>query len=262
MGAKSRVIPLIFAARNVGILHFEARLVLCCLYGEMYLRYLKSIVLLGALCAVFDLLGCSAGNNHVIPLASANRPAMAGCQMPQSSGIHVMMMCQQCADGTYADTCSYGGDPGGMSPGGGSGTGQQCTPVMSHLRRTASTCITSGSVAAHPGLPADGVGCSGSPETVGDTIPSTGGFTSVADINAIWQGSLEVGWMYLGTNGNRYFQGNFADTSVVAISIGIYKSLGFSITQPSGYGPVVPWSGMLPPGSSLVPCFTKGKILA
>lgn len=215
-------------------------------------------MLCGLLSAI-AFAGCSTHN--AIPSVGSARTTAAGCQMPQSAGLHVMMMCQQCADGTYADTCSYAGDPsGGTSSGGGAGTGT-CIPVMSQMRHAASSCIVSGAVAAHPGAPKDGVGCSGSPETVGDTIPSPGGFTSVADINAIWQGSLEVGWMYLGTNGKRYFQGNFSDTSVVSLTLGIYKTLGVSISQPSGYGPVVPWNGQLPPGSSLVPCFTQGRTL-
>jgi hypothetical protein len=114
--------------------------------------------------------------------------------------------------------------------------------------------------AAQPGPPQSGKTCSGSPEAVSDTIPSPGGFTAVADINAIWQGPTEVGWMYLGTNGDRYIQANYQTQAGYNWSLSVgFASFGSS--TPGGYSSVDPWGGKLPRGSRVVNCFQAGKTL-
>lgn len=101
-----------------------------------------------------------------------------------------------------------------------------------------------------------GAQCSGSQETIGDIIPAVGGGNAqVVDINSMWSGAVEDGWMMLGNDGNRYVQYNYSQqpTWNWAVSIGI-ASGGFGTSSYSG---VMHWNGQLPPGTRLRPCETN-----
>jgi hypothetical protein len=107
-----------------------------------------------------------------------------------------------------------------------------------------------------------GAGCASSPETIQDPIDvtSSGAEVSVTDINVVMADGSVVGWMYMGSNGVRYYQPNYATQAAwnFNISLGIVSG---GTSTPGGYGPVKPWTGQLPPGSRPLKCFTSGTTL-
>jgi hypothetical protein len=128
-----------------------------------------------------------------------------------------------------------------------------------------STDSTSGQlnvIGAHKGAPVDGGSCSGSPMSVGDTISiSSSPDTSVADINALWNGNKVEGWMYLGDDKTRFIQLNYQNQAGQngAVSIGIASG---GVSSPGGYSGIYKWNGRLPPGTRVKKCFTRGSQLA
>jgi len=121
------------------------------------------------------------------------------------------------------------------------------------------------------GLPSGcaGVPCSASPETITDFLGSN--TVQVKDINGVWfssnggqVGGAVIGWMYLASNGIRYFQPNFANRAAWGASFTAQLLLGFgiSVAQPGGYGSIAPWNGTLTPGAHLVKCESRGGVLA
>lgn len=76
-------------------------------------------------------------------------------------------------------------------------------------------------VAAHPGPPRDGVRCSTSLLTVGDSVPTgRGHFTTVVDINPVWQGNRVIGWVYRGADRGAYWQPASGEGQIVRVSHG------------------------------------------
>ncbi len=119
-----------------------------------------------------------------------------------------------------------------------------------------------GTVAVHAGKPIDFAACSGSPMAIGDTISilSTPD-TNIADMNTLWNGNKVEGWMYLGDDGKRYIQFNYANQAgkSAALSFGIASG---SVSSAGGYSSINLWNGQLPPGTRVKTCFSKGKQLA
>lgn len=117
-------------------------------------------------------------------------------------------------------------------------------------------------IGAHKGAPVDGATCSGSPEGVGDTISIlTSPDTSVADINALWNGNKVSGWMYIGDDKARFVQWNYQNEAgkSAAVSAGVLSVGG---STPGGYSGLYVWNGSLPPGTRVKKCFTRGSQLA
>ena len=78
-------------------------------------------------------------------------------------------------------------------------------------------------------------------------------------MNQVWDGGSEVGWFYQGNNSKLYFQPNYSTSAGVNYAVGIgFASVG---VQPGTYGPVTPWNGSLPAGSTVSRCASKGPIL-
>ena len=118
-----------------------------------------------------------------------------------------------------------------------------------------------GQLADRKGKPVDGATCSGSPHAVSETISISGlPDTNIADINAIWNGNKEIGWFYLGDDGNRYIQFNYANRAGFSAGVG-YGLFSVGISSPGGYSDVYHWNGTLEPGSRVRKCFTGGKQL-
>jgi hypothetical protein len=114
-------------------------------------------------------------------------------------------------------------------------------------------------IAAHRGAPVDGGTCSGSPEAIGDTISISGTpDTSVADMNALWNGNKVIGWLYKGDNGVRFIQLNYQNAAgqSAGVSLGL---IGASVASPGGYSGIGKWNGSLPPGTRVKKCFTGGQ---
>ena len=69
--------------------------------------------------------------------------------------------------------------------------------------------------------------CADSPDAIGTTFVDANTDTSVTitDINSLWETSngvsYEVGWIYLGSNGQKYIQGNLADQISVSFSVNV-----------------------------------------
>jgi len=103
--------------------------------------------------------------------------------------------------------------------------------------------------------------CSGSPETISDFFRPAGSNASiqVTDINSIWQNGAEVGWIYLGNNGVRYYQANYSTKAGVNFGV----SIGFASAsiQPGTYSNIKQWTGSLPSGSGVQKCESDGKQL-
>ena len=124
------------------------------------------------------------------------------------------------------------------------------------------TAPMDGVISQHKGHPVDGAGCWNSPGTVGDPISALNAKdTSIADINALWNGNKVIGWMYKGDDGDRFIQLNYGNQG--GWSAGV--SLGFvsgAYNSPGGYSDVYKWDGRLPPGTRLKKCFSGGKLMA
>ena len=98
--------------------------------------------------------------------------------------------------------------------------------------------------------------------SVGDTISILNSpDTSIADMNAIWNGNKVVGWMYRGDNGQRYVQMNYSNSAGVSVA-GDFGFVSAGVSQPGGYSEIKKWNGSLPPGSRLKKCFTGGSVFA
>lgn len=116
-------------------------------------------------------------------------------------------------------------------------------------------------VGVHGGAPnSNAPACSGAPEAVGDSFPYNGKLITIRDVNSLWQGSTNVGWLYLGSDGTRYIQANYATQTGInwAVSVGILSVGG---STPGGYSGIDKYSGTKPPGTRNVKCFTKGQSL-
>lgn len=213
-------------------------------------------------------------------------PAVAGSSMPPSTQVAsttrstrwVNPVCD--SYGCYSSGYSGGGSSGWSGGSSGSGSSGFSSPSdfsdnYSDCSDTVGTgssgysCGTPPSQIACTGKPTDckNVPCNGSPTTITDIVPSqiqNQGATQIVDINSLWDGGREAGWMYLGDNGQRYVQFNYADaaSASAAFSAG-FRQFGFSISNipPSGYSGLTKWNGMLPPGTSLEKCETKGGTL-
>jgi hypothetical protein len=122
--------------------------------------------------------------------------------------------------------------------------------------------VNNGSLLAYKGGPVDGAVCAGSPMAIGDLISiMTAPDTYIADMNAMWNGNKVIGWMYKGDNGQRFVQMNYQNQAGVSLSVPLGPfSIGFN--SPGGYSEIEKWNGMLPPGTRLRKCFTKGSQLA
>ncbi len=114
-------------------------------------------------------------------------------------------------------------------------------PSTSCSSRQLTDVARSSVIAARKGAPVDQARCWGSPMSIGDTISILSSpDTSVADINALWNGNTVSGWMYLGDDKVRFVQS---------------KTL-------RGYGGIDAWNGRLPRGTRVVKCFAAGRKLA
>jgi hypothetical protein len=121
----------------------------------------------------------------------------------------------------------------------------------------------------HTGTPTDGVGCSGSPETVGDDFPSGTAlplyppppFVTVVDINSVWGGTTNMGWVYIASDGNLYVQWNLA-TQVqknFAIGLGVVSA---GVASAGGYTGISRWNphAFLNLNYRVAKCFTLGAL--
>lgn len=92
---------------------------------------------------------------------------------------------------------------------------------------------------------------------------------SIVDINGVWNragaptGGQTAGWLYLGSDGVKYFQPNFQNQAIWggSLSIPFLGAFGISVSQPGGYGAVKPWSGGFPPGAFALKCESRGATL-
>ena len=170
--------------------------------------------------------------------------------------------------------CGPGGSSGGSGGSGGSdgvpGAGGYKNCLGSGPRGIIAVC--SGGPSGGVGRPSQiacngtaaqcaGISCSGSPETINDFFrnANTNASIEVTDINSIWQGGAEVGWMYLGSDNVRYYQANYS--SQAGVSFGL--SLGFAggSVGNGAYSAIKPWTGGLPAGSAVQKCESQGKQL-
>ncbi len=121
-------------------------------------------------------------------------------------------------------------------------------------------------VAQHVGSPnQDSPACEGAELIVNDlfvpvTGPSKNNDVSVKDINAIWSGGRNVGWIYFGWDNQQYVQANLGTQPGVsfALSVGF---VGVSINTPGAYSDVRWYQPPLPSGAKAVKCFTKGRLV-
>jgi hypothetical protein len=105
------------------------------------------------------------------------------------------------------------------------------------------------------GCPKDGENPFGAPLVVGAGFPvgNPPAAVYVQNIVAIWMGNVEVGWLYLGSDGNTYYQ--VADLPNLPASVGAtFGPFNFSFTGPTGQLYTAPqqWQGSLPEGATLV----------
>ncbi|HXW76875.1 MAG TPA: hypothetical protein VEJ20_05630 [Candidatus Eremiobacteraceae bacterium] len=105
------------------------------------------------------------------------------------------------------------------------------------------------------GCPRDGENPFGAPLVIGAGFPVGNPPVAVyvQNIVAIWMGSVEVGWLYLGSDGNTYYQ--VADLPDLPASVGgTFGKLSFSFSGPTGQLYTAPqqWQGSLPQGATLV----------
>jgi hypothetical protein len=97
---------------------------------------------------------------------------------------------------------------------------------------------------------------------VGDTISILNSpDTSIADINALWNGNKVAGWMYRGDNGKRFIQLNYQNQAGVSVGAGL-KWASAGVSTPSGYSEINLWDGRLTPGTRLKKCFSRGGLFA
>ncbi len=85
-------------------------------------------------------------------------------------------------------------------------------------------------------------------------------FGSITDINSLWNGNKNIGWMYKGSDGKRYVVMNFSNAAGVQWAVDI-KVIAVGGSTPGGYSAVTPWNGRLPPGTRVVKCFSRGQML-
>lgn len=100
-----------------------------------------------------------------------------------------------------------------------------------------------------------------------DFVPKDGPGDMLRDINAVWNGGYVVGWMLQGfahdavTGGyQRYYVPNLNTQPAISFNIS-FKFVSGTYTPPAGYGAIRKWTGMLPPGSQVKKCFSKGHSL-
>lgn len=147
-------------------------------------------------------------------------------------------------------TMSNGGGSSGSTAAGGGSTASPTpdpSPEVVACNGTAPQC--------------QNVPCSGSPETIGDYFHDNNSDThQVRDINSLWQGGTEVGWMYLADDGKRYMQFNYATQA--GKSLGVSWGFGnFSVSSPGGYSDIRVWTGGLPSGTAVQKCESQGATL-
>ncbi len=111
--------------------------------------------------------------------------------------------------------------------------------------------------------------CSASPETIGDLIPGARHEAiPITDINGIWDGrgsavgGRALGWVYLSPQG-RFVQPNFANRAIWSTSLAkaFLPMFGIAVGQRDGYGAITQWNGLLPSGSFLLECESRGRAL-
>lgn len=108
------------------------------------------------------------------------------------------------------------------------------------------------------------INCGESPYPIGAIIP--GG--TITEENSVWDGKGQasggtpLGFMYRLNNGQRLFQPDYNNRTVWGANVNFGPFFGVSATQSSGLGTIVPWNGLLPPGTHLEKCETGGSYLA
>ena len=90
-------------------------------------------------------------------------------------------------------------------------------------------------------------------------MPGTNGSVTVTDMNALFAGGVEEGWLYLGSDGKTRIQFNYAQKSVWSGGFNVFFA-GFQITAVGATSGVLPFTGSWP-SSSAVPqkCETQGQ---
>lgn len=122
-------------------------------------------------------------------------------------------------------------------------------------------CCGNDDVSIHGGKPnGNAPACSGAPEVVADSFPHNNVIVTVLDVNSLWNGSTNVGWLYHGSDGYLYVQFNY----MTQAGYNFAANLGFgSVGQstPGGYSGIYQTPAK-PSGTKAVKCFTEGDQLS
>lgn len=146
-------------------------------------------------------------------------------------------------------TCGVGTDPGG---GGGQGPGGAPSSPVPSATPLVLACV--GTPVQCQGIP-----CWQSPGTIGDILPGTNAKVTITDVNALFTGSTEDGWLYLGSDMNTYIQFNYASKASWSVGFGVFFA-SFGINPTGAYSSVMPFKGQWPSSSALPQkCETKGQ---
>jgi len=254
-----------------------------------------------ALVGAFLVSGCSGGGLQTTPIAPASPGSLSTATgLPASKIITSKRPIRKrllvlCNDGTYADVCVGGGAIGGgggsswsggdvsqVDAGGGGGAYRPTpdpTPYDPCADPTSLECVSNGQQVACTGTPSqcNGVICAGSPYAIDGSVPSVTpgssyggqlGYTRIADMNAIYSGVTNIGWLYKGDDGVIYIQVNYASgytlggSVAVGFSFIVQGSVGGGVNSPSGYSGVMKFSGNLGAShASPGKCASGGSVL-
>jgi len=162
--------------------------------------------------------------------------------------------CAGCTGGTGDAAC---GNTGSTSGGGGT-TGpvgiQPCDPTVSQCG-TQISCIGSPTQC-------NGVPCWGSTGTIGDLLPDSTPTKpdTVKDMNALFSGTTEEGWLYLSSSGQTWIQFNYQQKATWNASFTTFF-FTFGLSPIGPVSPVMPFTGQWPSSSAVpVKCETKGQM--
>ncbi|MFN2528159.1 MAG: hypothetical protein ABR584_05525 [Candidatus Baltobacteraceae bacterium] len=124
-----------------------------------------------------------------------------------------------------------------------------------------SFCCGNDDVSIHGGKPnGNAPACSGAPEVVADSFRHNNVIVTILDVNSLWNGSTNVGWLYHGSDGYIYIQFNYQSQTGYNFAANMgFASVGAS--TPGGYSGIYQTGGK-PPGTRAVKCFTEGDQLS
>ena len=214
--------------------------------------------MLGLSVFAMSLAACGeVSNSTAVPSTAAS--TMSHAKTPsflQQNNCGNTESCAGCTGGTGDAACGNSGSSG-SSGGGGGPTGPTsstpCDPTVSQCP-TQVSCV--GTTSQCKGIP-----CWGSPGTIGDLLPDSTASKpdTVKDMNSLWSGNTEEGWLYESSSGQTWIQFNYASKATWNASFNAFF-LGFGVNPMGAYSAVMPFSGQWPSSSAVpVKCETQGQ---